>query len=191
MDLESLESFLRWRSIRISQKRQKACSVPRQRSPCASSDWKQPWNAPVQTLRPACGADQRGRDFPALCQADGEYLEVCVGTPAADQADGGKRDTDHLLQHARNPHHTLADLPVPPVHPYITVINHIQYTRSAISDVIGEISPWAHLPACLGGHGRALLRAADGGPPCAGSPSPAPVGGKGGFSLKKSRKKPC
>ena len=32
-------------------------------------------------------------------------------------------------------------------YPYITVINHIQYTRSAISDVIGEISPWALSPS--------------------------------------------
>ena len=139
---------------------------------------------PVQTLRPACGADPRGRDFPALCQTDGEYLEVCVGTSAADQADGGKRDTDHLLQHTRNLHHTLADLPVPPV---LSLHNsdqpHPVHPQRHIRCDWGKFLPGYYLPARLSGHGRALLRAADGGPPCAGSPSPAPVGGKKGDSL--------
>ena len=96
----------------------------------------------------------------------------------------GKRDTDHLLQHTRNLHHTLADLPVPPV---LSLHNsdqpHPVHPQRHIRCDWGKFLPGYYFPARLSGHGRALLRAADGGPPCAGSPSPAPVGGKKGDSL--------
>ncbi len=101
MDLESLESFLEVEKHKnFTKSGRKPVLYPGSGLHAHQATGNSPGMRPVQTLRPACGADQRGRDFPALCQADGEYLEVCVGTPAADQADGGKRDTDHLLQHA-------------------------------------------------------------------------------------------